>query len=935
MSETFNGTNYGDYHVYIGKSVEEFDVIAESYQNVGIQIGKVLSDGSVDYNDPAVDGAYRKTIDTPLDEDNFTVLVKITYDKILPGGDSEERSAVYTLKVIRAPYDKSNAYLADLAVIEEDEPNNGKYELDKNYNKLIRLYETVIDYTDNSVSLVIKKEYENDTVLAQLGTENQVEMFTDIAQEFILPISFMEDDDATANIDFTVISPEADDVGYYRVVVRRSERAQSKIRLDNLVLDDGDTDLYDYDTSSTVIDPFDSETFKYSAIVQAGQESINILAASREPADTVIITHNGVSTENVDNVPNDYDLSTTSNEDIFFITVYSSLDETEKTTYVLKVIQQNTAFLTNLEVTDDNPDDEYYELDPEFEQNTISYTVKVPVLAQEIEFTATADTTDSAETTIAVKLDNVEIDRQVTDQLVTVARLDLSKTVYNFEFIITNDVGGTGRYKVKVIRDHDKLVSELQTTIRGNVNTVAYGDNVATVSLYKVPNAQQYDVITDPDSALVEKVVTGADGEFEFSQETITAAGVGVYSITVRRAGYLTYYLSEIDVQESYARAMYDFGRIDLIPGDIVTTGDSHDIIDEKDLEYFKSMLAGTEYTMDEIFGDYADLYPDALAAGAVTTDDKNDTKAEVPTDDKPDDSTTKDDTTVDTPTGDKTDDSTTKDDTTVDTPTGDKTDDSTTKDDTTVDTPTGDKTDDSTTKDDTTVDTPTDDKTDDSTAKDDTTVDTPTDDKTDDSTTKDDTTVNVPTDSSDDKVSDSNTSSGTSDNGSPDSSSSSSTSDSGSSDSSASSGTSDSGSSDSGSSSNSYSGEGLRTAVMGVYDEVTEEVTETETPVAEEEDIKEDNTAITTDAEITIVEDEIIVDDIEDADGELNTDSATTPNITPAQAMIDKKICDFNGDDKYNAKDRLYITTHRTIKAPNLNNRTDSSRILISAYTE
>ena len=494
-------------------------------------------------------------------------------------------------------------------------------------------------------------------------------------------------------------------------------------------------------------------------------------------------------------------------------------------------------------------------------------------------------------------MDNVEIDRQVTDQLVTIARLDLSKTVYNFEFIITNDVGGTGCYKVKVIRDHDKLVSELQTTIRGNVNTVADGDNVATVSLYKVPDAQQYDVITDPDSALVEKVVTGADGKFEFSQETITAAGVGVYSITVRRAGYLTYYLSEIDVQESYAKAMYDFGRIDLIPGDIVTTGDSHDIIDEKDLEYFKSMLAGTEYTMDEIFGDYADLYPDALAAGAITTDDKNDTKSEVPT--------------------------------------GDKTDDSTTKDDTTVDTPTGDKTDDSTTKDDTTVDTPTDDKTDDSTTKDDTTVDTPTDNKTDDSTTKDDTTVNVPTDSSDDKVSDSNTSSGTSDNGSPDSGSSSSTSDSGSSDSSTSSGTSDSGSSDSGSSSNSYSGEGLRTAVMGVYDEVTEEVTETETPVAEEEDVKEDNTAITTDAEITIVEDEIIVDDIEDADSELNTDSATTPNITPAQAMVDKKICDFNGDDKYNAKDRLYITTHRTIKAPNLNNRTDSSRILISAYTE
>ena len=88
------------------------------------------------------------------------------------------------------------------------------------------MYDTVIDYTDNSVSLVIKKEYEDDTVFAKLGTENDVEMFTDIAQEFILPVSFMEDDNATANIDFTVISKQANDVGHYRVVVRRSERVR-------------------------------------------------------------------------------------------------------------------------------------------------------------------------------------------------------------------------------------------------------------------------------------------------------------------------------------------------------------------------------------------------------------------------------------------------------------------------------------------------------------------------------------------------------------------------------------------------------------------------------------------------------------------------------------------------------------------------------------
>ena len=468
-------------------------------------------------------------------------------------------------------------------------------------------------------------------------------------------------------------------------------------------------------------------------------------------------------------------------------------------------------------------------------------------------------------------MDGTEIDRQVTDKLVTVARLDLSKTVYNFEFIITNDVGGTGRYKVKVIRDNeDVLVPELQTTIKGDVNTVADGDDVVTVSLYKLPNAQEYDVLTDPDNALVEKVVTGADGKFEFSQDTITAAGVGVYSITVRRAGYLTYYLSEIDVQESYAKAMYDFGRIDMIPGDIVTTGDSHDIIDEKDLEYFKSMLSGTEYTMDEIFGDYADLYPDALADRTVTTDNKDDVKVETPTDDKTDSDTSKDNATVETPTDDKTDSDTSKDETTVETPSGNKTDSDT--------------------------------------SKDETTVETPSDNKSDSDTSKSDTTVNTSTDSANTNVSDSSST--------------------------------DSSASNSDSSSNSYSGDGLRTAVMGVYDEITEdksEVIETESPVT-----VEDNTEIVTDGDITIVEDEVIVDDVtedttnaDDAANVDNANNAVTPSVTPTQPMVDKKICDFNGDGKYNAKDRLYITTHRTIKAPNLNNITGSGRILISAYAE
>ena len=126
----------------------------------------------------------------------------------------------------------------------------------------------------------------------------------------------------------------------------------------------------------------------------------------------------------------------------------------------------------------------------------------------------------------------------------------------------------------------------------------------------------------------------------------------------------------------------------------------------------------------------------------------------------------------------------------------------------------------------------------------------------------------------------------------------------------------------------------------MGVYDEITEEkseVIETESPVT-----VEDNTEIVTDGDITIVEDEVIVDDVtedttnaDDAANVDNANNAVTPSVTPTQPMVDKKICDFNGDGKYNAKDRLYITTHRTIKAPNLNNITGSGRILISAYAE
>ena len=48
---------------------------------------------------------------------------------------------------------------------------------------------------------------------------------------------------------------------------------------------------------------------------------------------------------------------------------------------------------------------------------------------------------------------------------------------------------------------------------------------------------------------------------------------------------------------------------------------------------------------------------------------------------------------------------------------------------------------------------------------------------------------------------------------------------------------------------------------------------------------------------------------------------------------MVDSIICDFNRDGKINGKDKLYISTHMPLTAPNLDNRTGKNRVLVSAY--
>ncbi|MCI5604536.1 MAG: cadherin-like beta sandwich domain-containing protein, partial [Clostridia bacterium] len=869
MADKFKGTNYGPYDVFIGKDVEDFDVIAKSFQSVDIKIGLVdEATGIPAYG--AASNPNTTNILTPLDKDNFTVKVETSYDKQLPDGSVETRTAVYALNVIRSPYPSSNVYLADLDVVEEDTPDNGKYELNREFNEVIRVYNTTVDYVDSTVSMVIKKKQESDRVYAQLGTSNAYEMFTDTPQEFTLPTSFMTNDNARENIEFTVYDGETGDVGHYRVTVIRGERLDGILRLESLVLDN----------NVTPITPvFDPETWSYSAVIAAGQDNLIINAVAKEPADTVVITHNSVSTQNVDGVDTTFGLSETDSTEVFFITVSSAgaYSSEGSRTYVLRVDKQNTAFLTNLEVTDTDLTDNYYELNPIFNQGTAHYTVTVPVLAQEIEFTASADTDNGniTGTRIVANQDGQDIADQITDVLKVTARLDLSKTSYNFKFVITNDDGGYGIYRVNVLRDvpPDTPV-ELQTAIKGQVNTVAPGDNVVTVSLYKDADYS----VTEDETTLVKRITTGADGKFLFDTSDIT--DTGVYSLTVRRAGYLTYYISNIDVQKSYAKAIYDFSRIDMITGDIVTVGDSHDVIDMEDIEYFKKLIAGEDVTMDEIYGKYAEFYQDALRPGtmqAVENEDKEN-QPETPSETTPDDGTPTEgtETTPDggTPTEgtETTPDGGTPTEGTETTPNGE------TPTEGTETTPNGETPAEGTetTPDDGTPTEGTETTPDDGTP----TEGTETTPNGETSTEGTETTPDEGT-SADDTVSD-----------------------------------------DAPNEAEPSIDTEVVTLVLGVYDEIS---------------VEEEFVEITEVEEIVINSDDIVNTDNETNDTQSNDEAVIDVEeyimILTTTDMVDSIICDFNRDGKINGKDKLYISTHMTLTAPNLDNRTGKNRVLVSAY--
>jgi hypothetical protein len=628
LAETFNGTKTGMYHIYLDADATEFDILGKSFSNVNVQIARESAWGADDINWTTVPGSLgtrTETITSPLSEDEFMVQIRISYDKVLPGGGVDTRYAVYNFHVIRSPYNHSDVYLGGLDIVEEDDPDNNQYRRDNAVNAPVpfketqRIYHTWIDYRDRTVGITIDKKNISDIVTAKIvgTTMSPIVMNDGVSETFELPVTYLLADNNVAEIEFTVFN--GTDYGYYKVYVHRGDRR------DDTDLT-GDPRLSDLITVPTLSNPTafvvgDDTAFRYKVITDPSTTSINIHTEPNTWADTIIIRHYRPSDPMNEFSGNmlletghkkDFDLNTEEDVNVFFITTSNSANPSVEFTYVLEVYRQNTENFADIRITDTpeiSTPYNYYEMDPAYSAPVTTYEAHVKVLDQELSFEALAPIDPTA--VITVKQDGVLLDTTNTAAYTKVAptatvaaqdnftaRLNLAKEVTEFEFTIQTS-SGIGIYKVKVIRDRDGVSTpSLQTRILGQVVTLAQDDE-AKIDLY---GFNDYSI--NGDAAMVVSTVNTAVGDlgkFEFKFNP-TALPAGTYTMVVRRVGYLNYYIEEIEVQDSYAPAKYDFGKIYMVAGDIKTIGTSKDVIDKEDLVYFNKLKNNDPVVPSELY---------------------------------------------------------------------------------------------------------------------------------------------------------------------------------------------------------------------------------------------------------------------------------------------------------------------------------------------
>lgn len=166
--------------------------------------------------------------------------------------------------------------------------------------------------------------------------------------------------------------------------------------------------------------------------------------------------------------------------------------------------------------------------------------------------------------------------------------LDLATKEFKFIFEINkpasgSDPGGKGQYVVTVIRDTAASEAVVQTYIKGKVRL--YGPDASSV--IRLFDSLGNQVVAGKDGIAMDYEV-GADGAFE-----IQPRQEGTYSMEIERKGYLKLKIVNIEIGRTFAKAMYDFGMLDLMPGNVVDAGDSKDVIDETDLEAFRKIMDG------------------------------------------------------------------------------------------------------------------------------------------------------------------------------------------------------------------------------------------------------------------------------------------------------------------------------------------------------
>ena len=418
-----------------------------------------------------------------------------------------------------------------------------------------------------------------------------------------MPSSFLDSEHSTETVTVTVENKDGK-IGKYELKITRDDRANGDARLASLT-----TDKFDL---SKVFNP---EIFSYVVNISPYDEDITVTAEAKNPTDSIVFTHKGKnSAESIGSASEKFELDAGEAVDYVFVTVAET-----PYTYVIKIVRENTAYLSNIIVTDTVDGDGYEELNPKFDASVISYDVLVDPLATEIEFTIK---TTEYNPILNMSIEGTQVASKSASELTHMFDLALNQKSFTIDFEIVSQVSSTvtngGKYRVTVTRDTAETVPELQTYITGRVHSVAQGDDTAEIRMYDSSNNL---VAVDAAGNTVYQV--GLNGNFE-----ISLPDADTYRIVISRTGYLDYEITNIVSTETFVKAKYDFGMIRITPGNVTDYDVSDGVIDYVDINLVNVFLYNI--IMDDYTGQ---IIKDSI----TTTEDE--TKDETKDTDKKDDS--------------------------------------------------------------------------------------------------------------------------------------------------------------------------------------------------------------------------------------------------------------------------------------------------------